>query len=70
MFAIRKDRYDLLCAVNDPKNLFGNVGYHKPCDLVFVNGKLTVKDGAVLGIDEPKFIETANRELNRFLQNL
>lgn len=70
LFAIRKDRSDLLCAVNDPKNLFGNVGYHKPCDLVFVNGKLTVKDGTVLGIDEPKFIETANRELNRFLQNL
>lgn len=70
VFAIRADRSDLLCAVDDPMTLFGNVGYHKPCDLVFVNGNLTVRDGTVLGIDEAKLVEDAERELKRFLQNL
>ena len=70
LFAIRKDRSDLLCAIDDPKNLFGSVGYHKPCDLVFVNGKQTVKDGEVLGIDEAKLVEDGRKELKRFLQNL
>ena len=70
LFAIRRDRSDLLCAIDDPKNLFGNVGYHKPCDLVFVNGRLTVKDGQVLGIDEEKLVSDGQRELKRFLKNL
>lgn len=70
LFAIKKDRSDLLCAVDDPKNLFGNVGYHKPCDMVFVNGRLTVRDGEVLGVDEQKLIADGRRELKRFLRNL
>jgi cytosine/adenosine deaminase-related metal-dependent hydrolase len=70
VFAIRSDRSDLLCAIDDPTTLFGTVGYHKPCDLVFVNGNLTVKDGVVLGTDEPKLIEQSERELQRFLRNL
>lgn len=70
MFAIRRDQSDLLCADLDPTAIFGNVGYHKPCDLVFVNGKLTVRDGRVLGIDEEKLIRDSREELNRFLSNL
>ena len=70
LFAIRRDRSDLLCAIDDPKNLFGNVGYHKPCDLVYVNGRLTVRDGEVLGVDEHKLLRDGQRELKRFLQNL
>lgn len=70
VFLIRKDRSDLLCAIDDPTSIFGNVGYHKPCDLVFVNGTLTVRDGVVLGIDEPKLIRDSERELKRFLANL
>ena len=70
LFAIRKDRSDLLCAIDDPKNLFGNVGYHRPCDMVFVNGTMTVKDGELIRIDEQKLIRDSNAELKRFLQNL
>ena len=70
VFAIRSDSTDLLCAIDDPTTLFGNVGYHKPCDLVFVNGQLTVRNGHVLGIDEQKLIADSRRELKRFLENL
>ncbi len=68
VFAICADRSDLLCAVDDPTTLFGNVGYHKPCDLVFVGGELTVRDGEVLGIDEGKLVKRAEAELDRFLK--
>ena len=50
-FLIRRDRADMVCAEGDPMNLFGTVGYHRPCDLVFVNGKCTVKDGKLTGLD-------------------
>lgn len=70
LFAIRADSPDMLCAVDDPKSLFGTVGYHKPCDLVFVNGELTVKDGRLLGVDEQKLHSDGMRELKRFLKEL
>ena len=70
VFAIRSDRSDLLCAADDPTSIFGSIGYHKPCDLVFVNGKLTVREGNVLGIDEQKLLHDSRAELKRFLSDL
>ena len=48
-------------------NLFGTVGYHRPCDLVFVNGICTVSDGKILRIDEEKMYRDAAKEVRRFL---
>ena len=70
VFAIRKDSTDLLCAIDDPMDLFGNVGYHRPCDLVFVNGKLTVKGGEIVGFDQQKILRASQDELKRFLSDL
>lgn len=67
LFLIRADSTDLVCATEDVRNLFGTVGYHRPCDLMFVNGVLTVKDGVCLGIDEPVLQERAAREVARLL---
>ncbi len=67
LFLIRADGMDLVCATQDVKNLFGTVGYHRPCDLVFVNGRLTVRDGVCLGIDEPAVQRQAAREVKRLL---
>jgi len=52
LFAIRRDRTELLCAEKDPANLLGTVGWNLPCDLVIVNGKETVRDGKLLTVDE------------------
>lgn len=54
LFAIRRDRMDLLCADGDAANLFGTVGYHRPADYVFVNGRMTVRDGQLLTVDEER----------------
>ena len=70
VFAIRKDQSDLLCADDDPMNLFGTVGYHKPCDLVFVNGELTIRDGKATKIDEDFLRILSQNELKRFLSAL
>ncbi len=70
VFAIKKNSVDLLCAADDPMNLFGTVGYHRPCDLVFVNGKLTVQDGKIVHIDEEALSERSRIELKRFLSDL
>lgn len=70
VFAIRTDTTDVLCAIDDPMDLFGNVGYHRPCDLVFVNGKLTVRDGEIVGFDEQKILRASQDELRRFLSDL
>ena len=66
-FLIRADRSDLVCADLDPKNLFGTVGYHRPCDLVFVNGELTVLDGRLVRIDEDELYQQASAETRRIL---
>ena len=51
----------------NPEDLFGNVGYHRPCDLVFVNGRLTVRDGRLLGVDEEWLYQKGRREIERLL---
>ena len=43
------------------------VGYHKPSDLVFVNGKLTVQEGHLLGVDEDRLYREGRREIQRLL---
>ena len=70
VFAIRRDRSDLLCMNDDPKNLFGSVGYHRPCDYVFVNGSLTVSEGRVVNLDEDALYRLSQGELRRFLSAL
>lgn len=66
-FAIRQSAMELVCADTDPMNLFGTVGYHRPCAIVFVNGVCTVKDGNLTGIDEAEIAQRARKEVNRLL---
>ena len=66
-FLIRREQPDLLCAELDEKDLFGNVGYHKPCDLVFVNGRLTVEAGRLLTVDEAQLYRDGKKEVARLL---
>ena len=70
LFAIRSDRMELTCAEGDEKNLFGTVGYHLPADYVFVNGKMTVRDGRLLTVDEDKLAAEARTEVSRLLKNV
>ena len=68
MFAIRYDRLEMAGAERDEANLFGTVGYHLPADAVWVGGRMTVKDGALLSIDEEKTASQSRAEIDRLLK--
>ena len=56
-------------AERDEANLFGTVGYHLPADAVWVAGRQTVKDGALLGIDEERTATQSRAEIDRLLKS-
>ncbi len=66
-FLLYKEQPEFLCAELNPQNLFGNVGCHKPCDLVFVNGRQTVEAGRLLGVDEDRLYHEGRKEIRRLL---
>lgn len=70
LFAIRYDRAELVCAERDEANLFGTVGYHRPVDYVWVNGRMRVKDGELINIDEDALAARARAEVKRLLEEL
>ena len=53
----------------DEANLFGTVGYNRPADAVWVDGKLTVKDGELVHIDEDKTAAQGRAEIDRLLKS-
>ena len=68
LFAIRYDRMEMTCAGLDEANLFGTVGYSRPVDAVWVQGKRTVTDGALTTIDEEKTAAESRTEVDRLLK--
>ncbi len=69
LFAIRADSLEMVCANADEKNLFGTVGYHAPATYVFVGGRMTVRHGEILTLDENELRERGERETRRLLEN-
>ena len=67
LFMIRKDRLELTGALADPKSVLATVGYRNAVDLTVVNGRVTVRDGHLTGIDEEKTVHEAKEELSRYL---
>jgi cytosine/adenosine deaminase-related metal-dependent hydrolase len=68
LFAIRYDRLEMAGAERDEANLFGTVGYHLPADVVWVGGRMTVKNGALLHIDEEETAAMSRAEIDRLLR--
>ena len=68
LFCLRANDPALVCANLDPANMLGTVGYHKPAAYVFVNGKMTVKDGRLLGLDETELYHRSDAETRRLLR--
>lgn len=66
-FLVDSNRIELVGATFDPKSVFGTVGFRMPVDYTVINGKVTVEEGRLTGIDEEKLVEDANREIKRYL---
>ena len=54
LFAIDTRRLEMVGADLDPKSLLGTVGWKGPVDYTVVNGKVTVRSGKLVNLDEEK----------------
>lgn len=69
LFLLNKNRMELVGAGFDPMSVLGTVGVKRSVDYTIVNGKITVKNGKLLGIDEDRLVAESNIHLERYLKN-
>ena len=69
-FLLRKDRLELIGACRDPKAVLCTVGLRAPVDYTVVNGRVTVENGRLTGMDEERLIREAEREIARYLRSI
>ncbi len=68
LFMIDVDILELAGTYLDPASLFGTVGYSRPAKMVMVDGKIIVKDGQLIGIDEKQVFEKSNQLVDGMLR--
>lgn len=68
MFLVRKDQLELVGAAYDPKSMLATVGLKKPVDYTIINGKVTVRNSRIVGIDEEKLTHDALAEDDSYLR--
>jgi cytosine/adenosine deaminase-related metal-dependent hydrolase len=67
LFLIDTRRVELAGACEAPKNLLATVGFRQSVDYTMVNGRLTVRQGRLTGVDEALVSEAANKACRRLL---
>lgn len=68
LFMIDRRQETLISADRDPAAMLGTVGYKGKTAYTIVNGKVVVKDGRLVNIDEDELVEKANAEALRLYQ--
>ncbi len=68
LFMINTNRLSFVGTQYDPKSLLGTVGVTGEVDYTVVNGKIVVKDGKLVGIDEEKVTAKANEEVEKLIR--
>ena len=69
MIDMKKDA-DNVGAYDDPVAMLSTVGYKKPVDLTMVNGKVVVRDGKLVGIDERSLADKCYQDYLAVLNSL
>ncbi len=67
LFMIDSRRPELVGACYDPGAVLATVGIKGPVDFTVVHGKVTVRDGRIVGVDEDKMAENAQKVCNKYL---
>lgn len=70
LFLINRNRLELTGADQDVRSMLGTVGFKGTVDYTVVNGKIVVKDGHLVGIDEAKIVRDGKESVNRYLNNM
>ena len=69
LFMIDSRRLELVGADLDPKSLLGTVGWKGPVDYTVVNGKVTVRSGKLVNLDEEKAAREAAALVRDYLSH-
>lgn len=67
LFLIDADGLELAGAGEDPANLFGTMGYHRPAELVMAGGRIVSEKGVLKGIDEEPVQKKADELAKRLV---
>ena len=68
LFMINLNRLELIGADLDPKSLLSTVGYKGTVDYTIVNGKVVVKNGILVNIDEEKLYYESDAVAKKFIR--
>lgn len=68
LFMIDSRDMSLIGTHRDPKSIFAVCGYHKPVDYTIVAGKVLVRDGHLVGIDEELISRKSNELVDLLLK--
>lgn len=67
LFMINSEKIELVGGFEDPKSVFGTIGYKNPVDYTIVNGKVVVENGRIKNVDEELLAEKANKQVKNLL---
>lgn len=67
LFMIDSNKLSHVGTQYDPKSLLGTVGITGEVDCTVVNGKIVVKDGKLVGVDEELVVAKANEEVEKLI---
>lgn len=68
LFMLCRNRLELVGADLDVKSMLGTVGFKGPVDVTVVNGRVVVKDGRLIGIDEERAVREARAAVDAYLR--
>lgn len=69
LFLINTKNLSMVGVTEDPKSLFGTVGYHRPVDYTIIGGEVVVREGKLVKIDEDKVVEKAQGLVRKLLDS-
>lgn len=67
LFMINKNRIEFVGTGYDPKSILGTVGFKDSVDYTIVAGKVVVKDGRLVNLDEERLSHDANKAVERLI---
>ena len=70
LFLVDSRRLELVGAAYDPKAMLATVGLRDAVDYTIVDGKVVVRDGQLVNVDEEKLAAEANRKCTEYLRKL
>ena len=66
-FMIRKNRIELVGAMEDPAAMLGTIGFKMPVDYTVANGRVIVENGRLTGVDEEKLYADAEAAFKTYI---